>query len=161
MGSILLASPALREIKKFHPDAQITLLTLSVNEELANILPSVDKVVTFSLSNFPTFSKTYFRLIRSLRKQDYDLIVDLEFLTYFSAITTILLYAFTDTDAIGFRSPKTSARNLVYTDTSNFDDTRHISAVFLKLLSLVVPQTSNCSFAPEKHSLINSVDEKK
>lgn len=52
MGSILLASPALRLIKSKYPCAKVTILTLSENRKLCEMLPSIDEVICLSVNLF-------------------------------------------------------------------------------------------------------------
>ena len=50
-GSILLASPAIYSIKRIHPDAHISIITLSENKEICSLLKAIDKTYYLDLKN--------------------------------------------------------------------------------------------------------------
>ncbi|SVE41239.1 uncharacterized protein METZ01_LOCUS494093, partial [marine metagenome] len=132
MGTILLASPSVRGIKKKYPSAKITLLTLSENKELCSILNSFDKRLYLDISNPVKFILGYLQVLYSIRREHYDTVIDLEFITNFSAMTTLLITVFSETrQIIGFNSP-VRWRNSVYFHNVSFDHSRHISMIFAK-----------------------------
>ncbi|SVC68693.1 uncharacterized protein METZ01_LOCUS321547, partial [marine metagenome] len=90
-GSILLASPAIYSIKKVHPDAHISIITLSENKEICSLLKAIDEIYYLDLKNPFSFFFKYFKLLQEIKKKNYDFIVDLEFVTNFSALTTLLI----------------------------------------------------------------------
>ena len=82
-GSILLASPAIYSIKKNHPNACISIMTLSENQEICSLLTAIDNIYALDLKTPLTFFLKYFKLVRKIKNENYDVIVDLEFVTYF------------------------------------------------------------------------------
>ena len=57
-GSILLASPAIYNIKRIHPDAHISIITLSENKEICSLLKAIEKTYYLDLKNpFSLFFK--------------------------------------------------------------------------------------------------------
>ncbi|MFQ3675843.1 MAG: hypothetical protein SNJ64_04805, partial [Endomicrobiia bacterium] len=90
MGSIILLSPAVKMLKDKNPEAKVTLLTLERNVEIANLLQIFDEVVVLKLSDahFYVVMIEILRLIKLLRKKVYDVIIDAEFFTRFSALIT-------------------------------------------------------------------------
>lgn len=80
LGSILLATPLLRRLRATYPTARITFLTFGANAELVRRLPEVDRVevvrpgagVLGLLASVPG-------LLWRLRRQRFDLAIDLEF----------------------------------------------------------------------------------
>ena len=86
IGSILLATPAFRALRKSFPDANITFLTFSSNEEICNILKIADDYIYLSTKDFSAF---FFRTLRALwkiRKEQFDISVDMEFFSKFSTM---------------------------------------------------------------------------
>ncbi len=95
MGSIILVMPAIKKIKEFYPHGEIHFLTLSRNKELlesyANIISK--KHLLNIDTNFTQVIINILKLLFKLRKEEFEVIVDLEFFTSFSAIVTYLIHA--------------------------------------------------------------------
>lgn len=158
IGSILLASPAIGAIKKKHPAVEVTLLTLLENRQICEILPSLDRVVYLAIDNPLKFLLDYAGILRWGRREDFDAVVDLEFLTNFSALTTLLITLFKErTATIGFNSPL-KWRNSVYSLNVSFDHSRHIAKIFVKVFSCLGGDHADPSFEEEKKSLLASAD---
>jgi ADP-heptose:LPS heptosyltransferase len=134
MGSILLASPSIQALKAKFPESNIAILTLSENLHICEIIPWVDEIFLLDLKNFGRFLANYVQLISKIRRKDFDIIVDLEFLTNFSALTTLTIGFLKEKVLVGFNSPL-RWRNAVYTINISFDHSRHISRVFSKVFS--------------------------
>ncbi|HET6204013.1 MAG TPA: glycosyltransferase family 9 protein [Planctomycetota bacterium] len=91
IGSLVLLGPALRALRERHPRARIDLLTLEGNAPLARLLPALDGVVTVRLDGGPLrIACRLLALIAELRADRYDLLLDFEFFTRFSAILAFL-----------------------------------------------------------------------
>jgi lipopolysaccharide heptosyltransferase II len=92
MGSIVLASPMLARLRERHPAARIDFVSLAENQAIVGLYPHVDRVIGIDLSRgvLPFLVDTL-RTIGSLRRERYDLLVDLEFFTRFSAIFSFLV----------------------------------------------------------------------
>lgn len=134
LGSILLTSPALQAVKKKFPDSKIAILTLTENRHICEIIPWIDEIFELDLKNVGRFLLDYIGLILKIRRKNFDVIVDLEFLTNFSALTSLLIGLFKDKLLVGFNSPL-RWRNAVYTLNISFDHSRHISKIFGKMFS--------------------------
>lgn len=160
MGSILLASPAIGELKKKYPSAEITLFTLSENAQICEVLPSIDKSIYLTIGNLPKFALDLFCIILSIRRENYDVVIDLEFVTSFSAFATLVITLFARRRAsIGFNSPL-PWRNNAYTITVSFDHSRHICKIFAKVFAVLNEQEKDfeISFEREKASLLESAE---
>ncbi len=154
-GSILLASPAIYGIKKVHPDAHISIITLSENKEICSLLKAIDEIYYLDLKTpFPFFFK-YFKLLQEIKKKNYDFIVDLEFVTNFSALTTLLISIVSKPCAtIGFSSPS-KWRNKIYSIAIPFDHSRHITEIFAKLFFHLVEKPFKVDFKIPKKDIIS------
>lgn len=156
MGSILLASPPISELKKKYPSAEIALLTLSENAQICDILPSIDKCIYLAIGNLPRFALDLFRTILDIRRENYDVVIDLEFVTGFSAFTTLIITLFAGRKvSIGFNSP-VKWRNSVYSINVSFDHSRHICKIFAKVFAVLNEQEKDfeISFEKEKTELL-------
>ena len=94
MGSILLASPAVRQLQKSYPESEIIFLTMESNREILSRLEICNHVETINTDRgLITLFIDIFRLIARLKKQKINMVIDLEFFTRFSAVITALIGA--------------------------------------------------------------------
>ena len=75
LGDFVLAMGAMREIREFHPSAQITLLTTPPFENFAKACPYFDRVET---DGRPRDTSGTTSLIRRMRAEKYEIIYDLQ-----------------------------------------------------------------------------------
>jgi ADP-heptose:LPS heptosyltransferase len=158
MGTILLASPSVRCIKEKYPSAQITLLTLSDNKELCSILHSFDKKIYLDLKSPMKFVFGYLQALYTIRRGHFDTVIDLEFITNFSALTTLMITIFSKTKRIiGFNSP-VRWRNSVYFYNVSFDHSRHISKIFEKMFAILDLEPKTISIEKDRLELSQAAD---
>ena len=132
MGSIVLASPLLERLRERYPGAQIDFLSLGENEAVARLYPDIDRVIAIDLSRgVPRFFLDTLGTIRELRRTRYDLLLDLEFFTRFSAILSYLVGA---AWSHGF-SAKGKWRGRLHDAEVPFNAYCHVTQNFLTLLS--------------------------
>ena len=158
MGTILIASPSIRRIKEKYPSATITLLTLVDNRELCSIMRSFDQRLYLDIGSPLRFFFSYLKILSAIRRERYDTVIDLEFITNFSALTTLLITIFSKTRRIvGFNSPK-KWRNSVYFHIVSFDHSRHISMIFAKMFAIINLDSTPISTEKEKEELLQAAD---
>jgi len=90
MGSILLASPMLRGLKERFPEARIGFLTFASNRDMVERLNLVDHVYTLRTDRFIHFFRTLLQALWHIRREGYDVTIDMEFFAKFSTIVTYL-----------------------------------------------------------------------
>ncbi|MEB3198627.1 MAG: glycosyltransferase family 9 protein, partial [Candidatus Sericytochromatia bacterium] len=89
MGSIVLLGPAIARLRARHPQARITLVTQRANQELVRLLGQVDDGLYLELGAGPGgFLRSLAQLVLAVRQARFDLWLDAEFLTRFSALLT-------------------------------------------------------------------------
>ncbi len=88
MGSILLATPLLRRLAQAYPGARITFLTLESNAELVRRLEWVDDIVVVPSSGLRALLWRVPSLLSSLRRERFDLALDLEFYSRLSNLVS-------------------------------------------------------------------------
>lgn len=131
MGSIVLASPMLRRLRTEHPEARIDLLTLRENEPVARLCPDIDRVIALDLGGgIMRFLMDTLRAIRHCRREHYDLLLDVEFFTRFSAIFSLLA---APARSHGF-SAKGAWRGELHDVQAPFNAYHHVAINFLTLL---------------------------
>ena len=157
-GSILLASPIIHKIKEVHPNATISIITLSENKEICSLISAIDNIYCLDIKTFFSFLFNYLSLIRGIKNKNYNIVVDLEFVTNFSALTTLLVSILSKPlFTIGFSSPS-KWRNKVYSIAIPFDHSRHITGVFKKLFSPLINKSFEIDFEVPKRDLISAAE---
>ncbi len=81
IGDVILMMPALAELKRAFPNAGLTLITGSQCVTIAQLCPYIDNVVPVdrkALKNKPKLraAREIYGLIRDVRTEDFDLVVD-------------------------------------------------------------------------------------
>ncbi|MGH7595258.1 MAG: glycosyltransferase family 9 protein [bacterium] len=129
IGSIILAEPALRYLRKIYPQARLDFLTLKQNQELFKLIPQVDRVHCLDFRHLWRFVLSAISLIVQLRRQRYDLIIDAEFFANFSALVSRLA---SPRCLVGFSRPGASKSRLLDIVVP-FLDEQHAADNFLRL----------------------------
>lgn len=89
-GSIIMTTPLIAELKKNYPAAEIHFLTFSDNVPICNSIPLIDKVFYLEKKSLPQFTSSLVKTLYHLRKQNYDLLFNLEFFSNFSLLVSSL-----------------------------------------------------------------------
>jgi lipopolysaccharide heptosyltransferase II len=91
IGSIALAGPTVASLRRRYPEAEIHFLTLDANRPFLRFVPDVDQVTALDIRGGAfTVMARIFRLLWRLRRRRFDLVVDIEFFTRFSAIVSFV-----------------------------------------------------------------------
>lgn len=128
VGSLQLLTPAVRSLRRRHPGARLTLLTLSQNGAFARGLGAFDQVDVLDVNTsswLGVFRRILAQLL-SLRRQRYDAVYDFEFFTRFSAVVSMLSGAAVTR---GFASP-TVWRGGLHSETVPFNRYWHVARNF-------------------------------
>ena len=88
MGSIIQTSPLLHTLKNNFPASELSFLTIRKNHDLVKMFPYVDRILTVDESSATRLISSTFYLIRYLRKNKYDVFIDLEIYSWYSKILT-------------------------------------------------------------------------
>lgn len=131
MGSILLATPTLRALRERYPHSRLIFLTFSGNAAFARRLPLIDEVLCFRTSSFMALACDLVTILRRLRRERLDIVLDLEFFARFSTIVSFLSGA---TMRIGYYLPKLWRGDLL-THPIHFNPYRHVTEVFAAQLA--------------------------
>lgn len=127
MGSIVLATPALRALRRGHPRARITIVTFEQNAAICRLIPTIDRVVAYRGNGPLDFLASLARLVRLLWRERFDVVLDCEFFANFTALITGLSRA---PVRVGFHTPKWWREGL-YSVGVPFDRS-HITENFLQ-----------------------------
>ncbi len=131
MGSIVLASPVFEAVRRRHPHARSDFVTLRENEAILRLYPQIGERITLDLGHgLLAFFGDTLGALRRIRAERYDLLLDLEFFTRYSAIFSLLARA---RRTHGF-STKGSARGQLHDVEVPFNAYHHVAVNFLTLL---------------------------
>ncbi len=126
IGSILLATPAIHQLRVTFPKARIIFLTFSTNAELVDELTFLDDRWFVNPRSISSFLKSFSLLVARLLRANIDVVVDLEF---FSKFSTFLGAIARPGRHIGFGLP-TRWRSWNVTDAVALRSDRHVSETF-------------------------------
>lgn len=126
MGSILLATPALKSLKSRYPSCRIILLTFSANVAFARRLELFDDVLSIRTSSLLQFVPDTLRNLWAIRGMKIDYLFDLEFFARFS---TIVAYLSGAACRVGYYMPQIWRGHLLDIPV-HFNPYRHVCDIF-------------------------------
>lgn len=129
MGCIVLLHPCLKALRQKYPNAKITFFTIKKNREIAEMTGIPNLILTCDDKNVFSFLCDVIKNVLRLKTEKIDVLVDLEFLTRFSAIITFLVRA---KRSIGFHSAKVFRGNF-YSETVDYPEKKHITEIYKKI----------------------------
>jgi len=131
LGSLVLVSPLFERIQARHPGARIDFVTLKENQAILDLYPQIERRWLPDLrTGVAGFLLQTLTLLRRIRRERYDLLLDLEFFTRFTAIFSLLAGA---RRTHGYHA-KGSGRGQLHDVQVPFNVYKHVTANFLALL---------------------------
>lgn len=131
IGSLILATPFFAAARKVFPNAEIHLLTLSSNREIAGMIPDLDHVHGINLgSNVLSAISAYLGCLLAIFRERFDILFDLEFYTRASAAVSLASWA---PIRVGFHSHGVYRGN-IQSHRVPFNVYWHVRKNFLSLL---------------------------
>lgn len=144
LGSLVNLTPALELAHHSHPTARITLVTLERNRGLGALLPFCDEVIYLNDKKGPRrLLRDVPRVLRALRRKQFDVVIDAEFLVHFTALLAFFTGA---RRRVGFSGPR-PARSRLYTDLVPLSNQKHISLSFADLVLTVSGENETGPFS--------------
>ncbi len=145
MGSIILASPLFKNLRENFPDSEIWFLT---HESFQSIYPTkfFGAIETMKLKGVFSGITDFVRLIKKFRRQKFDLVIDLEIV---SRYTALLAYFSGAKTKVGFEILGQN-KDKLYDFTAGYHESKHITKTFLGTLeSLGIDFVNHAPLAPE------------
>lgn len=139
IGSIVLAFPLMKGIKGQYAQSELFFLTFSKNKFVFEILERVvplKNILTIRENAFRYFVIDTLGVIRRIREERIDMVLDLEFFSRFTAIITYLTNAH---KRIGFYSYNFEGlyRGNLLTHKIQYNPLKHISKSYLSFLGVI------------------------
>ena len=130
IGNLFMMLPATAALRRAYPGASIELLTLETNRSAAVASGAFDAVTTVDTGSPGRFVRTSATAVRSLRRADFDRVIDFEQFARFSALCSALIGK---RQTIGFNTAG-QHRHLLYTDPVAYDNSKHVMRSYLSLV---------------------------
>ena len=154
IGDSILLIPTLRVLKKNFPDAEITFICSQINYSVIKKIPYVDKIIDCNVHSFLRNPFLFLRFMKDLRKEKYDIIIDVGQWERINAIMTMLARS---DYTIGFKT-ESQHKHFGYDSVAVHSRTKHELENFL---DLVIPLGINISEEDRKlEYFLNSEDYK-
>lgn len=131
IGDSILLIPTLRTLKNTFPNAEFTFVCSQINYSVIKKIPYVDKIIDCNVHAFLRNPFLFFKFISELRKEKYQLVIDVGQWERINAIMTILSKA---DYTIGFRT-KGQHKHFGYDSVVPHLRNKHELENFLDLLS--------------------------
>ncbi len=134
MGSIVLSYPLIKRVREEYPQAESFFLTFQKNKPVFRVLDMLPtrNILTIRQDTICLFVLDTLRVIRKIRKENIDVVFDLELFSRFTAILTYLVKA---NKRVGFYrySFEGLYRGDLLTHKIQYNPLIHISKSFLSL----------------------------
>jgi ADP-heptose:LPS heptosyltransferase len=134
MGAIIVATPALAALREAYPDAEIHFVSFKSNREILEILKLTDKNWFVDSSSPKDFIASTLALVRDLRAQEFDLMLDLEFFAKFPLVLAGLAEV---PKKAGFYLTQEPWRRELLDVAGSYNHYFHTKDVFLSLVYLL------------------------
>lgn len=144
MGSLILASPMVRALKRTYPDARIDLLTIEQNRALSDILPIFDRLYAIDTHSLLSVLRSMFSALRLIRREKYDVVIDAEFFSRFSGLVS---YFARPRYSVGFYLPEIWRGNFL-THPVHFNYYRHAIVTFMALAKRLGVESTDYQLEP-------------
>ncbi|GFO56661.1 hypothetical protein GMSM_36680 [Geomonas sp. Red276] len=92
MGTVVLSTPALKRCREQYPDAELFFLSFTETRGVFDLLPLTRslKLLLIRTSSLAAFAADTLRVLLRLRKERFDVVVDLEFFSRFTSVISFL-----------------------------------------------------------------------
>lgn len=129
IGNIVMLMPTMAAIRKHFPDAEIDILSLSMNKEILEDNRFINNSYYLNYGNVFKFALSFLDNIRILRKKKYDMVLDFE---QFAKISSIMAFLTGARIRIGFETPA-QRKDILYTNKVMYLDFKHMSRIFARI----------------------------
>ena len=144
MGSLILASPMVRALRRRYRDARIDLLTIEQNRVLSEILPIFDRIYTVDTRSLSSVLRSMLRSLRLIRRERYDVVIDAEF---FSRLSSLVSHFSGARFSVGFDLPEIWRGNFL-THPVHFNYYRHAIVTFMALAKSLGAESGDYALEP-------------
>jgi lipopolysaccharide heptosyltransferase II len=138
MGDTILMTPAIRNLRQAYPKASIKMIVTKVNQAVLADCPYLDGLILLDLEKLVKKPWLFWKFIRSLRGEYFDLAIDFD---QWLRISPLLAFLSGAEQRVGFQTPGQD-RDQTYTKRVVHDADKHEVECFLDLLRILeIPVT--------------------
>ncbi len=131
IGDVILSLPVLKNLREFFGDAEINFLTTLNCRDVLYGNPYINRVLTFNKGTDSSFC-----LLKNIRKQKYDLVIDL----FCNPRTTLLTYYSGAKYRVGYDFPRRKyAYNILVPASENLDKNHNLEINLIAIRTIGVP----------------------
>lgn len=130
IGDSILLIPMLRTLKKSFPKSEITFICTKINYAVAKKTPYIDKVIEIDVHSYLRSPIRFFRFIKELRREKYEVIIDAGQWERINAIMTMLARS---DFSVGFKTER-QMKHYGYDSIVTHTRSKHELETFLDLL---------------------------
>ncbi|MBN1634729.1 MAG: glycosyltransferase family 9 protein [Ignavibacteria bacterium] len=131
IGDVILSTPLLKNLRNYYLDKEINYLTQLKCRDVLMDNPDINRILTFDLEKDDSL-----RLLKTVKKKKYDLIIDL----FCNPRTTFLTFYSNAKYRVGFNFPRRGyAYNLIVDGKYKVGDFHHADFGMLSLKKLGIP----------------------
>ena len=145
LGAIILAYPLLKKIKECHPAAELFFVTFERNKGIFTLLGEAipkENILVIRENSLWLFISDSLKIIRKLRREDIDIIFDLDF---FSRFTAVFAYLIKSRKRVGFYNYTFEGlyRGNLLTHKIQYNPLSHISKSYLSMSQVAIRESKD------------------
>jgi heptosyltransferase-3 len=133
LGDTVLLAPAVRELKRKFPHSHIDMLCTSINRGIVKKWGEINETIIINSLTDVLIPPRFFKIVCSLRRKKYDLVLDFE---EWFRITALITYLTGAKKRVGFKT-EGQYRHYLYTDTVDHGRNKHEVECFLDIIRMV------------------------
>jgi heptosyltransferase I len=130
IGDSILLIPTLRTLKRAFPNSEITFVCTKINYAVAKKTRYIDRIIEIDVHGYLRKPWDFFRFIKELRKDKYEIVIDAGQWERINAIMTMLAKS---DYSVGFKTEK-QMKHYGYDSIVLHTRTKHELETFLDLL---------------------------
>jgi ADP-heptose:LPS heptosyltransferase len=134
IGSVVVGAPSLMALRDAYPNAEIHFVSFSSNREILEILDLTDKNWFVDNSSAKKFAASTVQLMRDLRAENFDLVIDFEF---FAKFPLVLAGIAGISKSAGFYLTQEPWRRTLLDVSGSYNHYYHTKDIFLSLVYLL------------------------
>ncbi len=135
IGSLIIAKPALAELRRRRPDARIVFWGTNAVKALAEQMPELDEVLVLDDRTFVTACRSVVSVLVRLWRERFDWAIDLE---VYSRLSSVLVTLSCARNRTGFALEQIRSRR-VHTHLVYFNRYGHVGEAYARIVGQLLP----------------------
>lgn len=140
-GSILMATPLMRELKRNYPSCEIHLITFEGNVPVCQSIPLIDKTLYLEKKSAWKFLSSLIKNLSLIRKEHYEMVFNLEFFSNFS----LLLSALSKSPHVVCFGGRHEYRKTLCQHIVSYENKVHVADKFFNFIKILISSPSGDS----------------